>query len=117
MCIRDRGDIVRVGDEVRASEKRVAALEKVVECEASIDGAEAELGAGRVVEACQALDEAGNKLDVLDKEAPYAGELRRRFDAAATGAETRLRELLAHAVTADEARICVGPRTASFVGV
>ena len=96
-----RGDIAKVGDEVRASEKRVAALEKVVECEASIDGAEAELGSGRVVEACQALDEAGNKLDVLDKEAPYAGELRRRFDAAATGAETRLRELLAHAVTAD----------------
>ena len=49
-----RGDIAKVGDEVRASEKRVAALEKVVECEASIDGAEAELGAGRVVEACAA---------------------------------------------------------------
>ena len=102
-----RGDIAKVGDEVRASEKRVAALEKVVECEASIDGAEAELGAGRVVEACAALDDAGSKLDALDREAPYAGELRRRFDAAATGAETRLRELLAHAVTADEARIAV----------
>ena len=102
-----RGDILKVGDEVRASEKRVAALEQVVECEASIDGAEAELGAGRVVEACAALDDAGSKLDALDREAPYAGELRRRFDAAATGAETRLRELLAHAVTADEARIAV----------
>ena len=112
-----RGDIAKVGDEVRASEKRVAALEQVVECEASIDGAEAELGAGRVVEACAALDDAGSKLDALDREAPYAGELRRRFDAAATGAETRLRSSSRTRSPRTKQGLRSRPRTASFVGV
>jgi len=102
-----RGEIGTIGDEVRESEARVAALEKVVETEASVDGAEAELGAGRIAETCAALASASVFLDELDRDAPYAGELRRRFDAAATSAETRLRELLARAVLSDETSITI----------